>query len=109
VRWRLFYDSGLTFGSSQGTPHESPGWGVVAIAQDTGQRYEQVLASGVPWYVYRTDWGHWQELDDTGYLDTMVHHAQDVSAVRPGRYMARDAFQAIWAEARTLAAEWAHG
>ena len=30
IRWRVYYDDGSTFDSSQGSPADSPGWGVVA-------------------------------------------------------------------------------
>jgi hypothetical protein len=78
---------------------------VVAIAQRVGAEYDNVLCSGVPWYVYRTDHGFWMELDQVGFHDILVNHADAVSAVRPGRYIRTDRFKEIMA----AATEWARG
>jgi hypothetical protein len=92
LEWQIWYEDGSTFSNDDGLPEESPPWGAVAIGQRARRHYQDALYSGAPWYVYRTDHGFWMELDDTGYLDCMVHHAKDVSAVRPGRYIRRDHF-----------------
>jgi hypothetical protein len=107
TRWALFYANGSVFTSEDGRPQDSPAWGVVAIAQITdagsevrGGRYDDVLASGVPWYVWRDDEQYWQELDNGGFLDHIAHYAHVISAVRFGRYIGRDVFQERWAAAR---------
>ena len=101
--WRVYYEDG-TFDSTQGGPWESPVWGVVCIAQRTTE-YDSVLCSGVPWYVFRIDWGLWQELDTIGFHDALLNNARNITAVRPGRYIKTDKFKVIWQQAR----EWARG
>jgi len=105
VEWRIYYEDGSTFSSEDGAPETSPPWGVVAIGQRTEKKYQDALYSGSSWYVYRTDHGFWMELDETGYLDCMAHHAKDVSAVRPGRYIRRDVFRATMKAVEA----WLHG
>lgn len=98
--WRIYYEDSVY----EGTPQDSPVWGVVAIAQRDVD-YDKVLCSGVPWYVYRDDLGHWQELDTVGFHDVLLNNAHNVTAVRPGRYISTDKFKLIWQQAR----EWARG
>ena len=105
LAWRVWYEDGSTFSNTDGMPEDSPAWGVVAIAQRTEGAYQDALYSGVPWYCFRTDVGYWVEVDNTGYLDLMVHNAKSVSVVRPGRYIARDVFF----ERRKALEAWLHG
>jgi len=102
--WRVYYEDGTTFDSAQGEPWESPVWGVVCIAQRTTE-YDKVLCSGVPWYVFRSDWGFWQELDTVGFHDVLFNNARHVTVVRPGRYIKTKQFTDIWQRAR----EWSCG
>ena len=93
MTWRIWYEGGGTYDAAQGPPETSPAWGAVVIGQRT-TAYKSALFSGVPWFVYRTDYGFWVELDDTGLLDTLVHHAPAVQAVRAGRYIRSPEFWA---------------
>ena len=98
--WRIYYEDTVY----EGTPEQSPAWGVVAIAQRDVD-YDNVLCSGVPWYVFRKDLGYWVELDNIGFHDVLLTNVHNVSAVRPGRDIPTSQFKLIWAEAR----EWANG
>ncbi len=100
LEWRLYYEDGSTFGSNDGGPDESPVWGIVVIGQRTGDQYDKVLCSGVPWYVFRSDLGFWQELDVVGFHDVLFNNAHNVAAVRPGRYVPSDKFKESWKRAR---------
>jgi hypothetical protein len=105
LEWRLYYEDGSIFSNEDGPPEASPAWGVVVIAQRVGKQHNNILWSGVPWNVYRTDLGFWTELDDIGFHDILVNKAHLVSAIRPGRYMQTDRFMSIVKQAEG----WVHG
>jgi hypothetical protein len=100
MEWRIYYDDGTVFSSADGPPEASPPWGVVVIAQRVGSQHNNILWSGVPWNVYRTDLDLWMELDDIGFHDMVVNQAHVISVVRPGRYMRTDKFKEIVKQAQ---------
>jgi hypothetical protein len=100
-----FYEGGSTFSSDQGRPEDTPCWGIVVIAQKVGAAYDNVLCSGVPWYVFRWDLGFWMELDTIGFHDALLNSVQHISVVRPGRYTRTTDFTKM----KEQAEEWVRG
>ena len=95
----MWYEDGRVFLWKDGEPWESPVFGLEVIAQRT-QEYPEIIASGDPFVIYRTDWGCWQECDHAGYWDMMLNNAQHVVAVRWGRMIKKSHFHALYQEAR---------
>jgi hypothetical protein len=96
--WRLYYEDGSTFDDADGRPHDSPPWGVVALAQPGSQPPVFVNAD---YYLYRDDLGEWTECGDViGLVDHLTHRADKISAVRAGRWIPTKPFKDIWARAR---------
>ena len=90
--WRIYYDDGVTFGSSQGAPSDAPGYGVQCIAQPN-----ETLVDG-HWYLYRSDLGQWIPIHTLdGLLDQFVTYCRQLDAVLCGRQTSR----AKWHEAAT--------
>lgn len=85
LAWRIYYDDGATFDSSQGTPQEAPGLGVQVIVQpdpDVGR----VVLTRFDWYYYRFDLEQWWASDYFGLLDQLTSdRAGVVGAVKAGR------------------------
>lgn len=102
--WRLYYQDGSVFDSTDGEPHDSPPWGVVAICQPNVDRQvqDQVLCGpNGDWFLYRTDLGYWHMVANVGLIDHLTHFAHLISAVRPGRWDPRnDHYALIWKRAR---------
>lgn len=87
-KWRLYYEDGTTFSSTEGKPQDSPPWGVVGVSQP-GKEYESLLIGTGDFYIYRKDLKAWHELGDTGLMDHLAFHAHLIDCVRPGRWMAK--------------------
>ena len=104
--WRIYYEDGTTFSNADGQPWESPVWGVVAVTQQTKQQFDDILARGEPWYIYRSDLGYWMEIDNTGLIDQLVHYGHEIQAVRPGRYVPKPVFMAIVRRAQAEIDTW---
>jgi hypothetical protein len=103
--WAAFYDDKRVVTWQDCLPQDTPHWGLIAIGQRTERIYPPVLCDGRKAWLYRADLGHWQEPDDAGFIDILVHHAHDVTAVRYGRMINTEMFRELWAQAR----EFAHG
>lgn len=99
-KWRLYYQDGSTFSDTDGLAHESPGVGLVCIAQPCAQgEWYTVLTNG-DHYLYRGERGYWTGHDLAGTLAELEADAQNISCVRPGKYVTKPIFHDCWARAR---------
>ncbi len=102
MRWRVWLADGTTFDSGQGDPCDVPRHPrAVCIALKDGVWL--ACLTGGDWYFYRDDLGRWTEHSDMGALQEMMDHASDIGACLAGKFVDRETFKAMWAEAR----EWA--
>lgn len=102
--WRIYYEDGSTFDSTQGRPEESPASGVVAIRQrlhcSSGHHTDEILKSGEPrilsndLYWWRPDVEEWIEGDILGFLDQAKHCG--AVHLKEGRTLPHDAFEKMW-------------
>jgi hypothetical protein len=91
VNWRVYYEDGSTYDNTQGTPRSAPKFGVMGIRQKPpGDR--QLISRD--FYIYRTDYGCWIEVDRDGLLDHL-QSVEHISAVLLGRTVP----PAVWKDA----------
>ena len=101
VRWRIYYEDGSTFDSTQGAPHESPPWGAVVVIQNTPKELELPLQSGGLAFLYWKDLGFWRQVDDQMGLNIrLAQSAHLIECVRFGTW----AIQGQWNEISARAA-----
>ena len=51
MKWRIYYDDGMTFDSSDGEPCDAPGHGVIAIVEKDST-HGRVVLNGWNWYYH---------------------------------------------------------
>jgi hypothetical protein len=84
-KWRLYYEDGSTFTDHEGSPWDSPHFGVIGVAQPfAADRFKTRLFDG-DYFIYRTDYNCWLDVNLDGLLDHLTDAAQYIVAVRPGR------------------------
>jgi hypothetical protein len=79
--WKVYYDDGTTFDSDQGPPEAAPRFGIMAIKQ--GPKHGSVFSRD--FFIYRTDYGCWIEVDHDGLIDHLLHGIEHITAVCLGR------------------------
>ena len=89
--WRVYYDDGTVYTSTNGTPETAPGYGVLAVTQDRDAR---VLCSQ-DFYLYRDDYDCWIEVHMEGLIDHIVTAAHQVRAVKAGRTVPLSQFKQL--------------
>jgi len=92
LSWRIYYDDGSTFDSSQGEPEDAPSFGVVFIPQPDEQVGRMVM-QGWDWYYFNKS-GQWWGCDIYGLLDRLLHNLP-TRALKQGRTMGNDAYQKL--------------
>ena len=92
MTWRIYYDNGSTFDSTQGEPHEAPAHGfITAVGYDEdGSRY---MMNG--WDHYRWDkaTSQWWGMDLLGVFDRLRFN-REIYAYKEGRTVS----VALWQE-----------
>lgn len=88
MSWHLYYDDGKVFTNKDGTPDESPKFGLVAIAQELNG---EIMPLAGDYFAFHGPIGsvsaRWFNHDLVGLLDYLVKDAENISAVRIGRYV----------------------
>lgn len=98
LKWRIYYDNGTTFDSTQGGPGDAPAWGALMIVQ-----LDPTVGRHIMWhpekgfFVWCKEHGEWDIKDFTGLLDFLANFPGCV--VRMGRGVPNDRFQAIYRSA----------
>lgn len=98
IRWRVYYDNGSTFDSSQGSPAQAPAWGVLCIVQpdpDVGRVVMWHPEKG--FFVWCAEHGEWDVKDYAGLLDFLASYPGCV--VKMGRGVPNSAFRAVFQRA----------
>ena len=92
--WRVYYDDGGTFDSTQGLPEDAPAFGFIcAVGYDeTGQRY---IMHG--WDHYCWDEDQWWGMDLCGLIDRLALNR--VRAYKLGRTVTKQRFRELMAAA----------
>jgi hypothetical protein len=96
-KWTLFYENGSWFSDTDGEPHESPPWGVVAVRQDG---VDPPVMVNSDWLMWRTDLGEWTECGRDGFDDHACHYGHLIGCWRKTRWVRKPDFMAIWKRAR---------
>lgn len=91
IAWRVYYDDGSTFDSSQGGPEDAPGWGVIAIVQPDPRTNRTVLSRWDHYCWHSSD--GWYGHDLIGLMDCLAMPGW--SAVAHGRTVPPDLWQQI--------------
>lgn len=108
--WRIWYEDGSTFDSTQGGPVDAPPVGIVAIRQklqcSSGHHTDNILKSGellhrwpsisADWYWWRPDIEEWGHGDRDGAMDNWMWN--DARNVKQGRLVAHDLWERMWLE-----------
>jgi hypothetical protein len=79
MNWRIWYEDGTVFSSTDGPPEKSPAWGVLGIWQRGRSLYNK------DFYIWREDYQSWVEVDQIGLVDHLVTAAPQITAVKVGR------------------------
>jgi hypothetical protein len=97
MNWHVVLADGRAVSPGDCDPQDVPRHPRVAcIAQDDG-----VLVNG-DWFVHRVDLDRWMEHSDVGVLLELIDHAHEIDAVRAGKFLDKQAFKKLWAQAREL-------
>jgi hypothetical protein len=96
LKWRVYYDDDSTFDSSQGSPADSPGWGVVAcVSIDKVEGH--TLQSLSDYYVYDPSCG-WVGVDLCGLFDRLGNRVP-TEAVCFGRMLPNTVYERVYDKA----------
>ena len=71
-KWRIYYDDGSVFDSTDGGPDDAPAVGVQCIVEPDEVAGRAVLNS-FDWYYFHTDSGMWWGSDLYGMLDKLLN------------------------------------
>lgn len=93
LTWRVYYDSGATFDDSMGMPWQSPRDGAVGVVQADATYGREMLEGD--YFIFRKDTGKWSFHDRYGLMDQIIAFAPAVVAVRAGRYVTNEQWNAI--------------
>jgi len=96
--WRAYYEDGSVFTSEDGPPEAAPPYGVLGIWQD--KEDQQLLSQD--YYLFRSDYDCWIEVQGDGLVDHLAHAARYVRACLVGRAVPLS----VWKDtARRMAAD----
>ena len=98
MKWRLYYEDGSTFSDTDGPPHESPPWGVVALAQPALER-EPIMVNS-DYYLWRPDRNLWHQCGHDGLDDHLCHEGHLIQCIRKTRWIPTLEFREIWQRVR---------
>ena len=96
-KWRLYYEDGSTFSDTDGPPHASPVWGVVAVSQPG---FDPPVMVNSDWLMYRADSGRWAECGADGFTDHAPHFGHLIGCWRKTRWIDTADFKRTWKLAR---------
>ena len=96
IEWRIYYDGGSTFDSSQGEPDDAPAWGVLVVLQRAADRRMVDILIEANYYSH--DGERWQRHDKIGLLDRLVNRVP-FSGLLVGRYVSDE----LWIRTLRLA------
>lgn len=91
VRWRVYYDNGSTFSNEDGTPEQSPAFGVICIVS-TNDLIGRIILHKHDWYWWIADEKVWFGGDIFGLLDRLLHRLS-TEAILQGRTVPNEAFR----------------
>ena len=100
--WKIWYESGETFDSTMGEPHEAPPDGVLVVAYTNTREKSAVTGINAPrihrwdWYLWRKDMKQWLGCDAWGLVDQVKHNFILLGAVIQGRNAANEVFDAVY-------------
>ncbi len=96
VKWRVYYDDGSTFDSTQGNPDNAPPWGVICINQISVE-HGRNIAAYLDYYVYDPEDG-WIGIKWDGVIDRLANRLS-LDGFLVGRTVSRHRFQEIMLKA----------
>ena len=90
--WRIYYDDGSTFDSTQGSPEDAPAWGFIAAVgyDEAGDRY---IMHGWDHYCYDKEAKQWWGMDWVGLIDRLTLNR--IYAYKVGRTVTKSKWQEI--------------
>lgn len=83
LTWRIYYDDGSTFDSTQGYPHHAPAMGFICAVgyEPSGSRY---VMHGWDHYRWDKETGQWWGMDLFGVFDRLRFN-REIYAYKEGR------------------------
>lgn len=97
MKWRIYYDDGMTFDSSDGEPDDAPSYGVIAICT-RDDKCGRLVINGFDFYCFQTESEEWFGCDQWGLLDKLLHNLPFASW-KMGRTVRTEMFDCILHEA----------
>jgi len=82
--WKLWYEDGSMFSSTDGQPWESPELGLVLVTQPD---MDYDILRDVNHYLYREDIQRWVNFDNVGLFDQLTARINEFSCYRLGRWI----------------------
>ena len=95
MNWRIYYDT-QTFDSTDGSPNEAPSYGVICVVQPD-KSVGRVIVQRWDYYVFRQ--GEWYGHHLDGLLYELLHHADEIEAVKAGRTIETELYEEICQQA----------
>lgn len=97
IQWRIYYDDGTTFDSSQGTPSAAPSFGVQCIVTNDPD-VNRVILHRWDYYFFHEGDSEWYGCDWFGWFDHCLHN-KPVTALKAGRTIPTVRFNQIYQNA----------
>lgn len=92
--WRIYYDDGSTFDSTEGEALEAPALGVLVIRQPPGDDERgATVVSLWDFYLYHRPSRRWWGVDSFGVVDQLAHRWQDFGGLVVGRMATPGVYQ----------------
>lgn len=85
MEWKIYYEDGQTFDSTQGEPEDAPSYGVVVIVQND-EDVGRLIMHLWDWFYWRDDYKQWWGADVYGLHDQLLAN-KPIRAVKLGRNM----------------------
>ena len=73
MEWRIYYENGITFDDTDGSPVDAPPYGVVAICT-RDEKHGRLVLNGFDFYCYQHESGEWFGCDQWGMIDKLLHN-----------------------------------
>lgn len=96
--WRVYYDDGRTWDSTQ-PRGEMPSYGVLVILQQRSSDGRWYLSSNAPYYILCTE-DEWLHAYNNDLVDYLVHKPGHIKKLIVGRMVSKAEFVAVYEQAK---------
>jgi hypothetical protein len=102
IEWVLVYEDGSAFSNENGTPSESPPWGILSVIQPA---QDPPIMVNADWLMYREDYGEWTQCGSDGIEDHAVHFGHLISCFRKTRWTRTPNWREVWKQLHEMLRE----